>query len=116
MRRIAIGLAVAVFAVLAGAAEPLPSPAGAAYLKAERTRIEREFVSRVAGIAGVSEAVVRQGMPGGPRITDTGQRVIATIEQRRRAPLDAGQRAQIEAADAERKAALVNAREAASRR
>ncbi|MCB1959951.1 MAG: hypothetical protein KDE68_05430 [Rhodocyclaceae bacterium] len=107
---------MALFAALAGAAEPLPSPAGAAYLKAERHRIERQFVSEVAGIAGVAESVVRQGMPDGPRITDTGQRVIATIEQRTGRVLADGQRAQIEAADARRKAALVRARDAASQR
>lgn len=109
-------LAMALVASLVLAAGPLPTPAGAAYLKAERVRIERDFVTQVARIAGVSAAAVRRGMPDAQRITDTGRRVIASLEQQRGAPLSAAQRAAIEAADAQREAALVKARDEAARR
>ena len=110
------GLWLALLASVALAAGPLPSSAGAAYLKAERVRIERDFVAQVARIAGVSEASVRDAMPGGQRITDTGRRVISSIEHQRGEPLSAGQRAAIQAADAQRAAALVGARDEAARR
>ena len=110
------GAALALIASFALAAGPLPTPAGAAYLKAERVRIERDFVAQVARIAGVSEAAVRGSMPHAQRITDTGRRVIASLEQQRGAPLSAQQRAAIEAADAQREAALVNARDEAAHR
>lgn len=110
------GLCAVVFVSAVLAAGPMPTPADAAYLKAERVRIERDFVSRVAQVAGVSEAAVRSAMPDGQRITDTGRRVIAILEQQRGEPLSADQRAAISAADAQRQAALVSAREEAARR
>jgi hypothetical protein len=113
-RRLA-GLVLTLAATAALAAGPL-SPAGTAFLKAEQNRIEREFIERAAGIAGVSPGVVSSGMPRGPRITDTGRRVIEAVEQSTGRPLDAGQRAAIQAADDTRKAELARAREAAARR
>ncbi|MEZ5626505.1 MAG: hypothetical protein R3E34_03120 [Rhodocyclaceae bacterium] len=98
------------------AAEPMPSPAGAAHLKAERGRIERVFVDEVAGIAGATSAQVRRGMPSGPRITDTGRRVIESLEHQTGRPLSDDQRAAIQAADARRQAALARARAEAARR
>lgn len=103
-------LLLAVGAALA--AGPL-SPAGIAYLKAEQNRIDRQFVEQAASVAGVPPRVVANGMPQGPRITDTGKRVISAIEQYRSAALSEEQRARIQAADDARKAALARAREAA---
>ena len=110
------GLALALCAGGVQAAGALLSPAGVAYLKAEENRIERQFAARVAGLAGVSEAVVRKGMPEGPRITDTGRRVIQAIEQHTGARLSPQVREGIQAADDERKAALTRARESAASR
>lgn len=110
------GLWLALCTSVALAAGPLPTPAGAAYLKSERARIERDFVAQVARVAGVSAAAVRNAMPVGQRITDTGRRVISSLEHQRGAVLSAEQRAAIEAADAQREAALVRAREEAARR
>jgi len=110
------GLALILVAGFATAAGPLLSPAGIAFMKAEQNRIDRQFVDQVAGVAGVPAGVVAAGMPQGPRITDTGRRVIAAIEQYKAAPLSDAQRARIQAADDERKAALAHAREAAAGR
>ena len=114
-RRWALALLMA-FAMGAQAAEPMPSPAGAAHLKAERVRIERSFVDEVVGIAGASAAQVRRGIPDGPRITDTGRRVIESLEHQIGRPLSDDQRAAIQAADARREAALARARAEAARR
>ena len=100
----------------AQAADPLPSAAGAAHLKAERVRIERAFVDEVSAIAGVSGGQVRRGMPDGPRITDTGRRVIESLEHQNGRTLSDEQRAAIRAADARREAALARARAEAAQR
>lgn len=97
-------------------AAPLLSPAGIAYMKAEQNRIDRQFATHAAQVAGVPESVVRKGMPQGPRITDTGRRVIQAIEQHTGKTLSAAQRDQIQTADDERKAAISRAREEAERR
>ncbi|MBT0962026.1 hypothetical protein [Denitromonas iodatirespirans] len=112
------GLAAALLCVAAAgqAADPLPSPAGAAHLKAERARIERAFVDEVSAVAGVSGSQVRRGMPNGPRITDTGRRVIESLEHQTGRTLSDDQRAAIQAADARREAALARARAEAARR
>ena len=112
----ALACTLALLAGQAQAAEPMPSPAGAAHLKAERVRAEREFVQAAAQAAGVSAAQVRRALPGGARITDTGRRVIESLEHQTGRPLDATQRAAIEAADARREAALARARAEAARR
>ncbi|TVT75080.1 MAG: hypothetical protein FHP92_11865 [Denitromonas halophila] len=100
----------------AQAADPMPSPAGAAHLKAERVRIERIFVDEVASIAGATPAQVRRGMPKGPRITDTGRRVTESLEHQTGRALSDEQRAAIHAADARREAALARARADAAQR
>ena len=110
------GLVMSVCTVLALAAGTLLSPAGIAYMKAEQNRIDRQFAERAAQVADVPVSVVFKGMPQGPRITDTGRRVIDAVEQHRSAPLSDTQRAQIQAADDERKAALARARDEAARR
>lgn len=103
-------------ATLAAQAAPLLSPAGIAYMKAEQNRIDRQFATRAAQVAGVPESVVIKGMPQGPRITDTGQRVIQAIEQHTGSALSDAQREQIQAADDERKSAIGRARTEAERR
>jgi len=111
-------LRAALLVLMAGsalAAGPL-SPAGIAYLKAEQNRIDRQFVEQAASVAGVPPRVVANGMPQGPRITDTGQRVISAIEQYKAGPLSEDQRERIQAADGARKSALARAREAAAGR
>ncbi|MCZ4304236.1 hypothetical protein O4G98_05765 [Zoogloeaceae bacterium G21618-S1] len=100
----------------AQAAEPMPSPAGAAHLKAERVRIERAFVDDVVSITGATPAQVRQGIPNGPRITDTGRRVTESLEHQIGRTLSDDQRAAIHAADARREAALARARAEAAQR
>jgi len=110
--RLWLGALMVLMAGAVMAAGPL-SPAGIAYLKAEQNRIDRQFVEQAASVAGVPPRVVANGMPQGPRITDTGQRVISAIEQYTSAPLSEQQRARIQAADDARKAALARAREAA---
>jgi len=104
------------FAACGAAAAPLLSPAGIAYMKAEQHRIDRQFAARAAQVAAVPESVVLKGMPQGPRITDTGRRVIQAIEQHTGSALSQAQREQIQAADDERKAAIGRAREEAGRR
>jgi len=115
VKRLWTVLTVALMALSAVAA-PLLSPAGIAYMKAEQNRIDRQFATRAAQVAGVPESVVLKGMPQGPRITDTGRRVIQAIEQHTGSALSEGQRAQIQGADDERKAAISRAREEAERR
>ncbi len=110
----AVLLSASVSLVMAAGA-PL-SPAGIAYLKAEQHRIDRQFAERAAQVAGVPVSVVSAGMPHGPRITDTGRRVINAVEQHTQTPLSDAQRAQIQAADDERKAALARARDEAAKR
>jgi len=97
-------------------AAPLLSPAGSAYMKAEQNRIDRQFATRAAQVAGVPESVVIKGMPQGPRITDTGRRVIQAIERHLGASLSDAQREQIQVADDERKSAISRARDEAARR
>ena len=115
MKALMMGLALclSVFSVVAA---PLLSPAGIAYMKAEQNRIDRQFATRAAQVAGVPESVVHKGMPQGPRITDTGRRVIQAIEQHTGKALSDAQREQIQVADDERKSAISRAREEAERR
>jgi len=111
-----IVLASLLLAVSTAIAAPLLSPAGIAYMKAEQNRIDRQFATRAAQVAGVPESVVLKGMPQGPRITDTGRRVIQAIEQHTGSALSEAQRSQIQQADDERKSAIGRAREEAERR
>lgn len=97
-------------------ADALPlTPVQAAYLMAETRRAEDLFVQRVMRITGMPEAQVRRAVPG-ERITDTGTRVIAALEQARGQPLPEDQAAAIRAADEDRKQMLARAREAAATR
>ncbi|QID18923.1 hypothetical protein G3580_15620 [Nitrogeniibacter mangrovi] len=119
MRRTILAVLIGASVLGAGplqAAGPLLSPAGIAYMKAEEHRIDRQFATRAAQLGGVPVSVVLDGMPRGPRITDTGQRIIQVIERHTGGALSRDVRAGIQAADDERKAALARAREEAARR
>lgn len=92
------------------------SPSQAAFLKAESRRIDDQFVARVARIVGIHPDRVRAAMPDERRITAAVSRLVAALERDLGQPLSAEQTAAIDAADAERRAALARVREGAGQR
>lgn len=109
---LAMALAVAGVPALAQVSPP-PTPAQAAFLRAESKKAVDRFVREVSAITGMSEDQIRKALPAEGRITDSGARVIAALEKQRGEPLSEEQRAGIVQADAEKKSAYFRARETA---
>lgn len=112
-------LASLVLATQAYAAELPPeapfTPAQAAFFKAEARKADDRFVREVARITGSSEASIRKAMPAEGRISNPAVRVVTTLEHERGAEFPEAIRAQVDAAEAERRKAVAAAREAARR-
>ncbi len=110
-------LVVAAFAATARAAEVPPeaplTPAQAAFFKAEARKADDRFVRDVARITGSSEASIRKAMPAEGRISNPAVRVVTTLEHQRGAEFPEAIRAQVDAAEAERRKAVAAARQAA---
>ena len=99
--------------VNARAAETPLGPVQAAYLRAETRKADDRFIAQVAHLTDSPEALVRQAMPPEGRITDPALRVMAAIEAQRKIRLSDEVRAQIVAAEGERRAAIAAARDKA---
>lgn len=110
-------LAAVAFAAPIHAAEVPPeapfTPAQAAFFKAETRKADDRFVREVARITGSSEASIRKVMPAEGRIANPAVRIVTTLEHQRGAEFPEAIRAQVDAAEAERRKAVASAREAA---
>ncbi|WP_341677820.1 hypothetical protein [Niveibacterium sp. SC-1] len=95
------------------AAEPALTPVQVAYLNAETRKANEQFAARVAQITGTTPAAISKLMPPEGRIADPAVRVISTLEAQRKETLPDEMKAQINAAERDRRAAIASAREAA---
>ena len=86
-----------------------PSAADVARLTSDARRIESVFTDRVAAIAGVPAARIRQLMSLEPRIAERGPWLAPAISKEIR-PLSEGEVRAVLAADRERKKALAASR------
>ncbi len=113
-RLIPLCAAVLLFAATPLAAQPAPTPAQLAFVKAETKKASDQFVKQVAKASGATEPQVRRALPNEKRITERIPRLISALEKDLKRALTDEQKAAIQSAEDERKKAISDAQQAAS--